>query len=68
MLQVNLQGKKKAFVALHFRQSDILHAEIPQYCNNSKWIVEYLDVFGNKKSSVLGWTNFRLKAWFLDRE
>lgn len=35
MLQVNLQGRKKAFVALHFRQSDILHAEIPQYCNNS---------------------------------
>lgn len=34
-LHIHLQGKKKAFVALHFRRA-LLHAEIPQYCNNSE--------------------------------
>lgn len=67
MLQDNLQ-KRKLLLHCTLDKQVLLHAEIPQYCNNSEWPVEYLDAFGNKKSSVLGWANFGIKAWFMDKE
>lgn len=70
MLQVTLQGKRKLLLHCILDKQVLSNTEIPQGYNKSEWTVEYLDVFGNNKSSV-GWlvlTNLRTKAWFMDRE